>query len=733
MPEALRPAAAMVRGNGFPMFLVWGVERRLFYNEAYAPILGDKHPQAFGRPDFEVWPEVEAVVGPIIARAYAGQSSYFEDLPVVLQRNGRAEGTYFTFSYSPVVGTDEAVLGALCVCMETTRHVQAEERGRFLYDLERRLRELDDPAAVVGAAQEMLGRRLGACRVGFGEVDESARYFTTENTWTDGTVPPLDGPHDLAAVGPEILDAVRRGERLVVDDVATDPRIPEGIRGAFHSVGVGAGVTETLIRGGRMRAAINVHAREPRRWTEAELSLITDVAERTWSALERARAEGAQRAAERQVARVLDTMGDAFILLDPQFRVVRINAQALGMEKRPASEFIGKHYWEAWPENRDEELYAALQRGFAEGRPVERVVGHVWPDGRRNWLEMRAYPSGEDLAVFYRDVTARKEDELTLAHERERLALALEAGDLGMWEFDLLTGQLEWDRLTRAHFGLGPDAPVTYERYMEAIHPEDRARAQAAFREAAEDPSQSRYASRNRVVWPDGTVRRLLGQARFLRDEQGRAVRVIGTTQDVTDESLAEERRKLLIDELNHRVKNNLANVQSLALQTSGGDSVDQFRAAFLSRLRALSRAHDLLTRNVWEAADLRDVVALTVEPYGERVEAEGPSLALTPNAALSLNLALHELATNAAKYGALSTSDGRVEVRWSTAEGRLLLAWTERGGPPVAPPERRGFGSRLLERGVAAELGGAVTLAFQPDGLRCRIEAPLERVRSGA
>jgi two-component sensor histidine kinase len=195
----------------------------------------------------------------------------------------------------------------------------------------------------------------------------------------------------------------------------------------------------------------------------------------------------------------------------------------------------------------------------------------------------------------------------------------------------------------------------------------------------------------------------------------------------------AEEHQRLLINELNHRVKNTLASVQGIAFQTLRGEMpLAEARARFEARLIALSRAHDLLTEENWGGASLERVVKDALEHLaGEaaRVDVEGEPLRLAPRAALALAMALHELGTNAAKYGALSVEGGRVSISWEQAGGRLRLQWRESGGPPVEPPGRRGFGSRLIERGLAADLGGTAALRFDPAGLRCEIEASLAAI----
>ena len=195
----------------------------------------------------------------------------------------------------------------------------------------------------------------------------------------------------------------------------------------------------------------------------------------------------------------------------------------------------------------------------------------------------------------------------------------------------------------------------------------------------------------------------------------------------------AEEQRTLLIHELNHRVKNTLATVQSLALQTfRNTERSAEARELFDARLSALSRAHDVLTAENWQTAQLREIVAGALEPFGqgERIALSGPEARLSPKQALALSMALHELATNAVKYGALRGEGGRVRVAWSLAPDdqprELRIAWSEHDGPPVTPPARRGFGSRMIERHLADELGGEVRLDYLPTGVVCAMTSPL-------
>ncbi|MES2035520.1 MAG: HWE histidine kinase domain-containing protein [Pseudomonadota bacterium] len=219
-----------------------------------------------------------------------------------------------------------------------------------------------------------------------------------------------------------------------------------------------------------------------------------------------------------------------------------------------------------------------------------------------------------------------------------------------------------------------------------------------------------------------------------IRSPDGTVIGIFVQGADMTDRVRAEEQRKLLLDELNHRVKNTLATVQSIAAQTARTTPEPQaFRAAFEARLMALSGVHNLLTEGNWEGARLEEILRAELAPYGDaRFQLDGPAVRLTAQEALTFALVTHELATNAAKYGALSTPDGCVRVDWRTAENddggprRLLLDWREEGGPPVAPPTRQGFGSRLIERSIRTDMQGETTMAFEPDGLKCRISIRL-------
>ncbi|MDQ3920810.1 MAG: PAS domain-containing protein [Actinomycetota bacterium] len=269
--------------------------------------------------------------------------------------------------------------------------------------------------------------------------------------------------------------------------------------------------------------------------------------------------------------------------------------------------------------------------------------------------------------------------------------------------------------------------------WLNAIHPEDRAHARAVVEHATSTASS--YDMEYRLRQPDGTYRWYNSRGVPVLNEDGTPREFVGVCIDINDRKRAEERQALLVHELNHRVKNTLAVVQSVAARTlKAAPSLEAFRRDFEARLAALSSTHDILTRNNWESASLHELLKAELAPYQSddvpKLVLNGPDARVAPRAALALGMMIHELATNAVKYGALSVATGRIEVSSGTevdSDGQeaLRLEWQERGGPPVKPPARRGFGSLLVERSISHELHGRAEVCFEPAGLRYSIVIP--------
>lgn len=315
-----------------------------------------------------------------------------------------------------------------------------------------------------------------------------------------------------------------------------------------------------------------------------------------------------------------------------------------------------------------------------------------------------------------------------LAMEQARATLALEAADLGEFEWDaardIIVISPRMARMTGIPAGEHPAESGEYA--LRFVHPEDRDNLRNLLNDRLTD--ESRYKVEYRHVRPDD--QRILwmeSSGVVVRNPNGDTQKLIGVVRDVSARKADEQAREALVAELDHRVKNVLASVQSLAAQSARKTtSVESFLRSFNDRLQAMAAAHTLLTLTRWRGSEISDLVAAELGPLAHgRARWAGPSLLLSPRATSALGLALHELATNALKFGALSTEAGRVEVRWiNSADGGFELSWIERRGPQVGPPARQGFGMMLLDRVTGPELGGEVEVDFRPEGLQATLRA---------
>jgi len=344
-----------------------------------------------------------------------------------------------------------------------------------------------------------------------------------------------------------------------------------------------------------------------------------------------------------------------------------------------------------------------------------RAVAVLEPDGSiREWIGVHT------------DITERKRAEERLREGEARFRAMADSAPAPVW-MTSAEGGITFANEAFAEFA-GLDAQdLLGDAWIGMIHPEDVATVgarRAAARGAPEGPRPWSFEARFRCG--DGTYRWMVANARPQIDARGQFQGYIGMAMDMTETKAAEARQRLLINELNHRVKNTLASIQSIVRQTLRADEATaRVRERLIERLLAMSAAHDVLTRESWEGAALDEIVRQGVAPFVDdrdpgRVSIAGPSLRVGASTALSLALAVHELATNAAKYGALSIPAGKVVIAWDqVGDNGAVLTWAERDGPPVAPPDRKGFGTRLLDRGLSADLGGQPKLTFDVEGVR--------------
>ncbi len=308
----------------------------------------------------------------------------------------------------------------------------------------------------------------------------------------------------------------------------------------------------------------------------------------------------------------------------------------------------------------------------------------------------------------------------------ERMKLALDAGRTGIWDWNLVTGEVLLDARVRALWGLSEDEPANLDVFRSALHPQDKKCTKEAIQQALDPSNQEDYESEYRVIGQQDRVERWVSVRGRTFFEDGRPVRIVGTARDITERKHREQHVRILLRELVHRSKNLLAVVQAMSRQTAtGSGSIDDFQRKFSARLQALSMAHDLLISHDWRGASMHDLVRaqmaycldIGASEVSEHARIDGPKVMLKPEAAQNIGLALHELATNALAHGAFSRAGGNVALSWRFEDGRFCVDWRESGGPPVAPPPREGFGHKVIKRLVAQALDGSTTLDFPPEG----------------
>jgi two-component system, chemotaxis family, CheB/CheR fusion protein len=548
--------------------------------------------------------------------------------------------------------------------------------------------------------------------------------------------------------------ALESKHTIIIEDVKGAGRLPD-YRKIAEAAGHMALVSAPLIsRGGEPLGAITLHFQQPRTFAERDLRALDLFARQAADFVDGWRSAQAQRRSEQRFGQLVAQVKDyAIFSTDVAGRAVTWNegvGQVLGYTE---PEFLGLDVRRLFT---PEDVEAGVPERELEQAAREGSAGNdrwmMRKDGRRFFADGVTSPirDGEGQITGFtkvmRDHTRLKQAEEALSQSEQRLRLATEATGFGSYDLDCATGRAHCSDQLRRIMGASDAHPVQAREALAALlHPDDRARVLAELDRITGPEAPESHTIEFRIVRRGGSIRWVRATGRAIREEgagpapaptrRARIARIVGTVLDITEDKAHHEQMRLVMAELNHRVKNTLAVVEAVAEQTIRHSAdAQEFIAAFSARLQALSAAHNLLTQSEWKGAMLEDVVRLEVASRTgapQRLKVSGPPVLLRPNTAMALHMVIHELGTNAVKYGALSAPAGALEVVWRlTGAGEpggeaLLIEWTERGGPPVSGPGPAGFGARLLQHTITQQLNGEVDLTWRPEGLRCRIRIP--------
>jgi two-component sensor histidine kinase/CheY-like chemotaxis protein len=374
-------------------------------------------------------------------------------------------------------------------------------------------------------------------------------------------------------------------------------------------------------------------------------------------------------------------------------------------------------------------------RGYEMGA-VDYVPVPVIPEVLRAKIRVFAelYRKTRQLERFNAELENRvrartaelEESHARLLESEQRRSLAIAAGKMGSWDWDWVNGDWMWDEGQFHIFGVDPKVFVATPASVQALlHPDDIDELRKAM--AQFNKGTRTYEAEFRIIRPDGEIRWCVGTAAATVDKGGRVIRVSGVTVDITERKRAEERQNLLAREVDHRAKNALALAQSIVRLTRG-ESVKAYVQAVEGRISALARVHTILSLSSWRGAEIAKLVDEELAPYAmsNQIAFGGSNIQLQPATAQTLALALHELVTNSAKYGALSTLAGRLSIKWEIQADVLQMVWEERDGPVVKKPASRGFGTRSVIASIESQLGGQAQFDWRSEGLVCRLSVPL-------
>lgn len=567
-PLELRTIVNLMLNSKFPMFVAWGPELGLVYNEAYTRFLGDKHPAALGQRFEDVWSEIWSEIHPLVQKALAGEAIYVEDMPLLILRGGCNEQAWFTFSYSPALDSRGGVTGIYCAVTETTSRVWGERRLAFQLEVVDRLRDMSEPAAIMASASRLLGRQLKAARVAFAEVERAHSGLVFHPGYTDGSAPELAGAIANSAFQ-EVLEPLTQGRTAHYQGDKFPVRAdPASKIAPFAALDAGSGVAVPILREGLLRAVLTVESDVPRRWETEEVALMEDVAERAWSAVDHTRAEAALRDREASLRRLALTLENdvaertrerdriwrnsmyLLLVLDPAGFLRSVNPAWTTILGYQPEELVGR-YFAPFVHPDDIEATVDAIAHAAEGPLNNFEVRVKHRNGSYRWFDWRAAPDQGMVYANGRDITVEKRQAEQLLQANEaRLNLALQAGEMGAWEWHGTSNTVRWLQGAAAVHGIRDiDEPTAFslrDYLRRFVHADDRRAVADAIGSLLADGNNRRV--EYRIVWPDGSVHWIEARGQIFLDEEGRPAQMVGVSINVTRRKRAEQDLKFLAE-----------------------------------------------------------------------------------------------------------------------------------------------------------------------------------------
>ncbi len=542
--------------------------------------------------------------------------------------------------------------------------------------------------------------------------------------------------------------AIETCQPVISNDVAQETRFhfPRFLR----DEGVVALVNVPIFLPGRKPwGVLQVDARRVRAFDDEDIDFLKTYAMTLGPVIDRLLVAAQQEEAPKQIRerdarlrQALDEMGEGFCLLAPDFTIREHNQQALRLAGRLADDVIGKSHWEVYPRLEHSDAGKVLRDAMKHRKRMSIDHPHVLPTGQEIWLNLHAYPAQDgNLALVWRDITEHRRAQHQLQASEEWLQSALKVARIALWDWNVATGEVNWsdEHYLMQGYKIGEVAP-SYQAWLDRVHPDEREAQDAAVRSSMATGDD--YVAEFRTSHPDGSVHWVSARGRFFYDDQKQPLRMIGAAIDVTQPKVLQERQRVLVAELQHRTRNLMGVIRSIAYRTARSSRrLADFHAKFQERLGAMARVQGLLSRLAdddrvtFEELLETELVAISGDAVRASVVLDGPrGIRLRSSTVQTLAMALHELATNALKYGALHQKSAQLAVSWRYEEvGEMHRPWLHidwrESGVKMPGPHRRpqgGDGRELIEIALPYQLGARTTYELAADGVHCSISVPV-------